>query len=79
MGRVSNFRYGYFFHLCLKIYVMDIFFQPIPSQPSHILHIIHNIPPHTSALLCYNLTIKREGKIYESSPIPNPKHARRTI
>ena len=46
--------------------------------PSHILHIIHNIPPHTSALLCYNYTIKRKGMQNMNTytlPIPNMQGA----
>jgi hypothetical protein len=66
MGEFANFGKADLYHgekrkTKMKIYIMEIFFQPIPSQPSHILHIIHNIPPHTTALLCYNLTIKRKG------------------
>lgn len=52
---------------------MDIFFQPMTNSPSQNLHIIHNIPPHAQALLCYNLTIKRKDttdmKTY-TLPIP---------
>lgn len=48
------------------------------SKPSRILHIIHNIPPHTTALLCYNYTIKRKGAHNMNTytlPIPNMEGA----